>query len=250
MRKSSRLGDYIIELSEIDSTNNYAIKLLGEGMAEHGLCIRADWQSQGKGQLGNTWISEESKNVLMSVVIDTARFPIELQYHMNAMTCLALTEFLMADLQVRDISIKWPNDIYSGARKLSGVLIENIIRGSQWSHAILGIGLNLNQTRFPDLNRATSVRNETGKSLKVNHACRQILKQLNKSFEQFCANPQAIFEEYNRNLYRIHQTITLKKNNEIFQATMRGVSSQGELEVEQEGKIRRYRHKEIEIVMS
>lgn len=50
MRKTSRIGDVIIELSEIDSTNNYAMKLVNEGMAEHGLVVRADWQTAGRGQ--------------------------------------------------------------------------------------------------------------------------------------------------------------------------------------------------------
>jgi BirA family biotin operon repressor/biotin-[acetyl-CoA-carboxylase] ligase len=71
MIQNSAFGETIIELNEIDSTNNYAMRLINEGMAEHGLVIKADFQTHGKGQLGNVWIAEESKNLLCSVILDT-----------------------------------------------------------------------------------------------------------------------------------------------------------------------------------
>jgi BirA family biotin operon repressor/biotin-[acetyl-CoA-carboxylase] ligase len=250
MRKTSRIGDVIIELSEIDSTNNYAMKLVNEGMAEHGLVVRADWQTAGRGQLGNSWISEESKNLLLSLVIDSSGFAIEKQYLLNAMTCVALGEMLMSEYQVANISIKWPNDIYAGSRKISGILIENIIRGQVWSHAIVGVGLNVNQQKFADLNRATSLYNETGKTLKTNLVGKRLMKFLNEAYERLLKNEDQLFMDYNKMLYGFNEAITLKKNNELLTGIMRGVSEHGLLEIEFDKKIRRFKHKEIDILLS
>ena len=143
MLKTSPIGDLIIELSEIDSTNNYAMRLINEGMAEHGMAILADFQTNGKGQHGNIWQAQESKNLLCSIILDTHGFPLEKQFLLNTMACLAVADTLIQQYLLQDVSIKWPNDIYAGKRKIAGILIENQIRGVSWSHAVIGIGLNI-----------------------------------------------------------------------------------------------------------
>ncbi len=250
MLKGSLIGDVIIELSEIDSTNNYAMRLIDEGMAEHGMIVRADFQTKGKGQLANLWLAEESKNLLISAIIDTREFAIEKQFFLNAATCLSVAEMLMTNYNIPHVSIKWPNDIYAGDKKIAGILIENSLRGSQWTNAVVGIGLNVNQAVFSDLNRATSMFNQTQEKQKVKSVLKNLLKILNKHFLKIGNNEDALFEAFNQNLYKVNKEIAFTKKNELYKGIVKGVNAFGELEVEVAGKLKRYRHKEIELVLS
>lgn len=250
MLKSSLIGDVIIELSEIDSTNNYAMRLIDEGMAEHGMTIRADFQTKGKGQFANLWLAEESKNLLISIIIDTKAFAIEKQFFLNAATCLSVAEMLMTNYNIPHVSIKWPNDIYAGDKKIAGILIENSLRGTQWTNAVVGIGLNVNQALFSDLNRATSILNETNVKQKVNFVLKNILKILNKQFLKIGTKEHELFESFNLNLYKLNKEIIFIKKNEMYKGIIKGVNVQGELELEVEGKMKRFKHKEIELVLS
>ena len=250
MLKGSLIGDVIIELTEIDSTNNYAMRLIDEGMAEHGMIVRADFQTKGKGQLANLWLAEESKNLLISAIIDTREFAIEKQFFLNAATCLSVAEMLMTNYNIPHVSIKWPNDIYAGDKKIAGILIENSLRGSQWTNAVVGIGLNVNQAVFSDLNRATSMFNQTQEKQKVKSVLKNLLKILNKHFLKIGNNEDALFEAFNQNLYKVNKEIAFTKKNELYKGIVKGVNAFGELEVEVAGKLKRYRHKEIEMVLS
>lgn len=250
MRKNSLLGDIVIELTEIDSTNNYAMRLINEGMADHGLTITANMQTAGRGQLGNTWVSEESKNLLMSVVLDTEHLAIEKQFYLNAMTALAISDLLMKNMAVKDVSIKWPNDIYTANKKISGILIENSIRGNSWTNSIIGIGLNVNQEKFQDLNRATSLLVATGKSYKLNVVLKALLKYLNQYYQLLHSNEKELFLLYNRMLYNIGKPIYYVKKHENYQGIIRGVNEMGKLQIEVNGKIKEYQHKEIELLIS
>lgn len=248
MLKSSPIGDVIIDLIEIDSTNNYAMRLINEGMAEHGLVIRTDFQTQGKGQHGHIWMSEESKNLLFTLILDTSSMAIDYQFMLNAMTAVTIANFLMIEFQIPDVSIKWPNDIYAGKKKISGILIENHLRGSNWTNAVIGIGININQQQFPDALSASSVYNETGKSHKVNQVLKKFLPSFNQNFMGFLTDPDQFLKTYNSLLLRQGMDITYTKNHELYRGRLIGALPNGELQVETEGKLRKFKHKEIEII--
>jgi BirA family biotin operon repressor/biotin-[acetyl-CoA-carboxylase] ligase len=226
------------------------MRLIDEGMAEHGMTIRADFQTKGKGQFANLWLAEESKNLLISIIIDTKAFAIEKQFFLNAATCLSVAEMLMTNYNIPHVSIKWPNDIYAGDKKIAGILIENSLRGTQWTNAVVGIGLNVNQALFSDLNRATSILNETNVKQKVNFVLKNILKILNKQFLKIGTKEHELFESFNLNLYKLNKEIIFIKKNEMYKGIIKGVNVQGELELEVEGKMKRFKHKEIELVLS
>jgi BirA family biotin operon repressor/biotin-[acetyl-CoA-carboxylase] ligase len=226
------------------------MRLIDEGMAEHGMTIRADFQTKGKGQFANLWLAEESKNLLISIIIDTKAFAIEKQFFLNAATCLSVAEMLMTNYNIPHVSIKWPNDIYAGDKKIAGILIENSLRGTQWTNAVVGIGLNVNQALFSDLNRATSILNETNVKQKVNFVLKNVLKILNKQFLKIGTKEHELFESFNLNLYKLNKEIIFIKKNEMYKGIIKGVNVQGELELEVEGKMKRFKHKEIELVLS
>ena len=248
MLRTSPLGEVLIELSDIDSTNNYAMRLINEGMAEHGITIRADFQSEGKGQHGNQWLAEESKNLLISVIIDTQAFELQHQFLLNAFACVSVAEFLLKQNGLHDIRVKWPNDIYAANRKIAGILIENNLRGSQWNYAIIGIGLNINQAHFPEMSRATSVFIEIGHLLKLNAALRELLKSLNTYFRKFESNPLSVLPLYNGHLLHASKEISFYKNHEMYRGIVREVDATGCILIEVDGKVRSYKHKEIELI--
>ena len=146
------------------------------------MTIRSDFQTTGKGKHGNSWQAEERKNLLFTTILDTKGFQLHDQFLLNAFACLSVADYLMTNADIRNVTIKWPNDIYAENKKIAGILIENIIRGSTWTHAIIGIGLNVNQTYFPDMHWATSMQLETGKTVKINLLMKELLKSMNIHF--------------------------------------------------------------------
>lgn len=249
MLRTSPIGEVIIELSEIDSTNNYAMRLINEGMAEHGMTIRADFQTNGKGQHGNTWMAEESKNLLFTTILDTQGFQIQNQFLLNTFACLSVAEYLMTSTKLRNVSIKWPNDIYAENKKIAGILIENIIRGNNWSNAIIGIGLNVNQMKFPDMNWATSMCLESGKQHKLNQVLKELLKLMNVNFKRYESSEHDLLPMYNSMLYKFDKQIMFKKSHELYKGIIKGVDHSGLIQIAVDGKLKSFKHKEIELIL-
>jgi len=148
-----------IKLDKIGSTNSYLIDLNNEIKQGCGTIVQADYQSEGKGQRGNGWMVEPLKNLTFSVVV----YPnVESKYafYLNIIASLSVQKTLI-DLKIKS-KIKWPNDILVGTKKISGILIENQINGHKISQSVIGIGLNVNQKVFKNVN-ATSILNESVK---------------------------------------------------------------------------------------
>src|ERR1700730_10313043 len=137
----------LIELESVDSTNNYAMARIHEGMASDGLVCLARHQWAGKGQRGKTWLSEPGQNLIMSLVIEPTPLILTQQFLLSAAVALGIMD-LIAVLVKNGWSIKWPNDIYWNDRKAAGILVESVIQGGNWRFAVAGIGMNLNQWSF------------------------------------------------------------------------------------------------------
>ena len=179
------IGSSIIELSEIDSTNDYAMQLANGGMAEHGTVIITNFQSKGKGQQGNQWASEPGSNLLFSVILDTSREDIQSQFLLNAAFCSGIALLLMEHFELSATSIKWPNDIFVHKKKIAGILIENLIRGQQWQFAIVGVGINVNQLKFDSTINATSIQSESRMEVSLVELRQIIFNYLNKAYQDF-----------------------------------------------------------------
>lgn len=250
MLKSSPIGDVIIELTEIDSTNNYAMRLINEGMAEHGHVVSALYQTSGKGQHGHHWESAEANNLLFSIILDTHTLFIDDQFALNAMTAVTVAEFLSEKCEVPDISIKWPNDIYAGKKKISGTLIENHLRGSSWMNSVVGIGINVNQRIFPDLPNATSILQETEEKKVLHVLLKQFLQAFQKNYKVFVQNPMSFLNRYNQILYRSGENFLFREQQQLKEGRLLGVLPNGQMEVEWKGHVKRYQHREIEILLT
>jgi BirA family biotin operon repressor/biotin-[acetyl-CoA-carboxylase] ligase len=120
----------------------------------NGCVVVADFQTQGRGQQGTTWESEQGKNLLLSILIEPTNLPVANLFDLSRATALAIAHFLR-DKKI-DAKIKWANDIFVEDKKIAGILIEPTIRDVSVRQAIVGIGLNVNQLSF-NLPRATSI---------------------------------------------------------------------------------------------
>lgn len=131
-----------LHFNEIDSTSVFLKNNVGE--FNHGDWISADYQSAGHGQAGNGWESESGRNVLLSLLMKPNKIPACEGFRITEVVTLGILDALSGF----DLRIKWPNDIYAGDRKLCGILIETSIQAGHIDSAIVGIGINVNQTRF------------------------------------------------------------------------------------------------------
>ena len=147
------LGEPLIELTTIPSTNIYAMDHVHQGLALSGSCYTADFQTNGKGQHGRSWESEKGQNLLSSYVLELKQLktgkiwtPAH-QIGFSAAIALGARAFFAA-FAGEETRIKKPNDIYFRDRKAGGILIENLVRGKDWTWTVIGIGMNINQASF------------------------------------------------------------------------------------------------------
>ena len=147
------LGAPLIELISIDSTNIYAMAQIKEGLARSGSCYTADFQTHGKGQHGRVWESSKGQNLLCSYILELKKLDAHKnwaprdQIGFSAAIALGACAFFAA-FAGSETKIKKPNDIYFRDRKAGGILIENLVRGKEWTWAVIGIGMNINQSSF------------------------------------------------------------------------------------------------------
>lgn len=137
----------VIRLDSVDSTSSYMARSLAD--APEGTVVTTREQSAGRGQRGNTWESAPGLNVTMSLMLRPAGLPARRQFVISQAVALAVVGTIDPLLPAgMTASVKWPNDIYVGDRKIAGILIENVLDGNGVARSIVGLGLNVNQPGF------------------------------------------------------------------------------------------------------
>ena len=173
-----KLGNTIFRLSEIDSTNSYVHQLLENNQIQHGTVVISSNQTKGRGQGENTWESEEGKNMIMSLYLEPHFLPPDKQFFITIFVTLAIHDLLSE--YADGFQIKWPNDLLHQSRKICGVLIENSISGNLLSASVVGVGLNVNQTFFPEaVKNPTSLALVCGSSVKIKDLLVRFTDKLN-----------------------------------------------------------------------
>lgn len=152
----------IIKLNAIDSTNDYLKQLSREKVLDNFTVVIAEKQIKGKGQMGAKWISETGKNLIFSILVKDIAVGKDRIFDWNIAVSLAVIRVL-EEQKIPDVSIKWANDIMADSKKTGGILIENMLKNDNRFDSVVGIGLNLNQTNFENLPKATSLKNITEK---------------------------------------------------------------------------------------
>ena len=245
--KQALFGKEIIHLSNIDSTNNFAAKLLSENLCQNGAVIMADVQTQGKGQRGNIWLSESGKNLLSSFVFKPDNLSVENQIALTWATSLSLLKTLRK-FNIEAL-IKWPNDILVGGKKIAGILIENQLQGTRISCSIIGIGLNLNQTFFDDLN-ATSVLLETKQIVEPRTFLNILAHEMNEQFQLiYSSNFKILKVEYENNLFQMNELKSYEDEFGVFVGKIIGTTEEGKILIEKSNAIQSYGLKEVTFLM-
>lgn len=220
--------DLFIILDTVDSTNNYAMHQAQHGLAKHGMAWFSTSQTAGKGQRGKSWDGEKGKNIAMSLVLAPDQLKITSQFHLSAAIALACFEFLK-QYAGDEMKIKWPNDLYWRDRKAGGILIENKFQGKAWKWAVVGIGINVNQTGFDkDLLNPVSLKQITGKNFEVIDLAKELHHVLMKKLGE-ANRADELMRQYNQHLYKINKQVTLRKTGVKFDTVIKGVSAAGML---------------------
>jgi BirA family transcriptional regulator, biotin operon repressor / biotin---[acetyl-CoA-carboxylase] ligase len=222
-------------LDSVDSTNNYAMAKVRQGMATHGMAVVAKAQTEGKGQLGKTWKSIEGQSIAMSLILKTDMLRIDQQFYLSMCMALAANDFLNKYTSGQT-AIKWPNDLYWRDRKAAGILIENVISSGQlqqgnWQWAVVGIGVNINQTDFDALlPNPVSLKQITGKEYDVIALAQELYHLMINNFDKLLEkNYGELHAAYLKQLYKKNEKVRLKKVNAVFETVIKSVNTQGQL---------------------
>ena len=228
----------IIKLDAIDSTNTYLRQLRLEEKLEDFTIVTAASQTAGKGQMGTKWSSEKGKNLTFSVFKTVSCLETEEQFYISMATSLAIYKALK-HFQIPKLAIKWPNDILAENQKICGILIENVIQNSKMTAAIIGIGLNVNQTDFEENLNATSLKKITGIHFDLDEVMFHIAAQLKKY--AILITDSSFVElktEYESLLFRKDKPSTFKTpNGDLFMGFVHSVADDGKLNVLLEDEI-------------
>ena len=237
----------IIYLDEVKSTNLYLHELLRKDDCEEGTCVRAGFQTAGRGQQGNFWESEAGKNLTCSLVLYPDFLSIMEQFIISQMVSLAIKEVL--DQYTENISVKWPNDIYWKEKKIVGILIENSVMGANIEHSIIGIGLNLNQDEFvSDAPNPVSLKQITGREFEINCILHELLNAIYTLYLKLLrGGDEEIRSRYFESLYRKDGYFPFAdETNGRFLARIVEVQPTGRISLQTEqGEIREYYFKEV-----
>ena len=213
--------------------------------------VWAGRQSAGRGQRGHTWHSREGDNLTFSVVLTPTFLPVVEQFMLSEAVALALVDAL-GEYGV-ECRIKWTNDIYAGDNKIAGVLIEQSLAGDTIARTIVGIGLNVNQSTFPDdLPNPTSMVVERGAECDRREVLECFMRHLAKWYSRLEAGQKSVIESaYRERMYHLDEPhIYALPTGDRFVATIRGVRPAGHLCLEHEdGDVREYAFKEVEFVL-
>ena len=225
----------IIKLNATNSTNTYLKNLLKEKQVKDLSCIWALSQTQGRGQQGAKWISEPGKNLTFSVLKKFENLPSEYHFLLNMEVSLAIFRALKK-LYIPDLAVKWANDILSSKKKICGILIENTLHKEQISASIIGIGVNVNQVFFNDLPNVSSLQKIMGHPFDLEEVLLLICQELEVSLKSLSPTRfETMLDEYHTHLFRKDKPSTFEDpNGERFMGYIRGVSHNGQLQVEQE----------------
>jgi BirA family biotin operon repressor/biotin-[acetyl-CoA-carboxylase] ligase len=237
----------IFELNVVDSTNSYASEL-PPGMPE-GSIVWALNQIKGRGQGDSRWESEPGKNLTFSIILYPTFLKAVDQFYISKVISLAIVDLLT--LFTDRVSIKWPNDIYAGDKKIAGILIENSVEFDNIKQSIAGIGINLNQKIFAsDAPNPLSLAQITGKEYGLKEMLEKLCALIENRYILIKDNGfQTIDDDYVSVLYRFNEPAIYLADGKAFKGRIIGVEPSGIIVVrDNDGIIRKFLHKEVEYV--
>ncbi len=249
--KTKVFGQYICYKEMIDSTNTEAKRLANLG-EPHGLLVIAEQQTMGKGRQGRSWSSEKGSGIFMSLLLKPNFLP-EKASMLTLITALAVVDTIREETNL-EAWIKWPNDIVVNGKKVCGILTEMSAEANQIHYVIIGIGINVNNEKFPEEIKeiATSLRIETREKLKRSPFVAKILEKLEQYYEMFLqiGDLEFCLQQYNKKLINQNKEVKIvdtNDSNEPFTGIAKGINAKGELLVQTKKELVKIRSGEVSV---
>jgi BirA family biotin operon repressor/biotin-[acetyl-CoA-carboxylase] ligase len=244
------VGQNLVTLKEVASTNNYLKELLSNSKpVADGTVIMAESQYAGRGQQTNRWHSEAGMNLTFSLLLKPLFLPLQQQFDLTRAVSLGVVTALQQASGER-IQIKWPNDIYHGDKKLGGILIENMVQGNRINHSVIGIGLNINQVVFPpEVPNPTSLKQILQRDYELNVLLSQICGSIEAWYLRLKAGHiNEIRDRYLGNLYWLNQEKDFMADGVHIKGTITGVRNNGFLVLSTESGEKEFNLKQIQFL--
>jgi len=242
--KTTFIGKKNIYLPTCQSTNDEAALLLQQGAVAEGTVVITDHQMAGRGQRGSNWQAAPGQNLTFSIVLRPAFLTAIEQFRLNIAVSLGVWAGLMP-LLGKDLKIKWPNDLYYKNQKIGGILIENVLQSSRIETAIIGIGLNVNQSDFTNPH-ATSLRNITQQMYDLWEVLADLLLKIEENYLLLrSGHYNRLKMRYLQNLYRYQEIHLFGQNDTVFEGMIIGVGETGKLAVQIGNELQHFDLKEI-----
>lgn len=239
-----------IKLDATTSTNDYLKGLMNQQILENFTVISAEKQTHGKGQRGSQWVSDEGKNLIMSILIKDVLLTVTQIYVLNISVSLAILD-VFKSLKIPKVSVKWPNDIMSGDFKIGGILIENSLKSNGEINSIVGIGLNINQNEFSNLNKASSLLLQ----MKIKYDKEEILFKIVEHIKRNCQKiiqnqEEELWSEYHKNIFKKGIPMPFEdENKNKFMGIIQNVTPDGKIELLLEDEtIKQFNIKELKML--
>ncbi|MGD9992018.1 MAG: biotin--[acetyl-CoA-carboxylase] ligase [Salinivirgaceae bacterium] len=240
----------IIQVKQVESTNDQLKKFIIEDDIPEGFVVVTDNQTGGKGQGTNTWESEPGKNLTLSLLLRPEFLEAEKMFLISKVVSLGIIDYLNTIRKC--FSIKWPNDIYYRNKKVGGILIENQIQGNTIKYSVIGIGINVNQEKFlSDAPNPISLKTIFGKEIALHECLESVLQQIGIWYDLLADGfTDDINQRYFDHLFRNQDYHDFSANGEVFHACIKSVEADGQLVLKTpQGEIRRFYFKELEFVL-
>ncbi|MGH7233441.1 MAG: biotin--[acetyl-CoA-carboxylase] ligase [Nitrospiraceae bacterium] len=235
------LGRMLHVLDETPSTNSLAADLAQQG-APHGTVVVAEAQSAGRGRLGRRWHSPHGKNLYCSIILRPLSPPDQLPSLLSwipLISAIAAARTIQAIAALRP-SLKWPNDVLIGSRKIAGLLCESSGAGTATPFIVVGVGLNVNTRAdtFPEeiRNLATSLVIETGRPFDRTAVLATLLSELEIRYDMLVAGglPDLI-DEYRMRCSTIGQRVRVSlAGEETVEGLAESINPDGSLRIKPE----------------
>lgn len=241
----------IIRLDSVDSTNAYAAEMANRSILPERSVVIAHEQTAGRGHDTNMWESEPGKNLTFSMILYPRFLPAGRQFILTKVVALGVREAVSQLLPNQTVSIKWPNDIYAGDRKIAGILIQHSIMGSGIDNTIVGIGLNVNQVKFnSNAPNPVSLRMISGQDSDLDVVLDLLCRNIDKYYELLQSRHFGQLDKaYLEHFYRINIFSRFRKGDHVIEARITGVSVYGQLMMEtREGDFLKFAMKEVEFL--
>lgn len=213
--------------------------MAASGAAE-GTAIVAREQTAGRGRQGRSWSSPPGEGLYLSLVLRPNIKPADSPV-ITLAAAVAVAETLTLDFSMR-ADIKWPNDVQARGRKICGILVESAIEGAQLQYAVMGIGVNISQSEFPDEleQSATSLFLEAGRQIAPDDFMSPLLDRLEHWYRRAISQPEDVIERWEQlSTYARGCPIYIETADETIEGVTQGLAASGALRVRLEnGEVR------------